>query len=153
MPARAVSTIQHCRRLGGSLRIAKLRGQRSGAAGGEQSKPTQRPLATCATAFISPCHPHPNPNPNPYRVDTSQLEPILGSKAAKNGGFRFQNESGRPPRDSIWNRKMAEDEMCPLDSPGPPPLKNGGGEEIMASLAVPVPFRVHGLGGPVVHLI
>src|SRR6266404_4809356 len=58
-----------------------------------------------------------------------------------------------PPRDSIWNRKMAEDEMCPLDSPGPPPLKNGGGEEITASLAVPGPFRVRGLGGPVVHLI
>src|SRR5882672_8453650 len=155
MPARAVSTIQHCRRLGGSLRIAKLRGQRSGAAGGEQSKPTQRPLATCATAFIAPCHPHPNPNPNPhpnpllnpYRVDTSQLEPNLGSKVAKNGGFRFQNESGRPPGDSIWNRKMAEDEMCPLDSPGPPPLKKGGGEEITASLAVPVPFHVRGLGG------
>src|SRR6266404_3168581 len=122
MPARAVSTIQHCRRLGGSLRIAKLRGQRSGAAGGEQSKPTQRPLATCATAFIAPCHPH--PNPNPYRVDTSQLEPNLGSKVAKNGGFRFRNESG------------------------PPPLKKGGGEEITASLAVPVPFRMRGLGGP-----
>src|SRR6266478_2618324 len=52
-----------------------------------------------------------------------------------------------PPRDSIWNRKMAEDEMCPLDSPGPPPLKNGGGEEIATSLAVPVPFRMRGLGG------
>jgi hypothetical protein len=36
--------------------------------------------------------------------------------------------------------------MCPLDSPGPPPLKKGGGEEIAASLAVPVPFRVRGLG-------
>src|SRR6266436_4844040 len=58
-----------------------------------------------------------------------------------------------PPPDPFWNQKMAEDEMCPLDSPGPPPLKNGGGEEIMASLAVPVPFRVRGLGGPVVHLI
>ena len=88
-----------------------------------------------------------------YRVDISQLEPIFGSKVAKNGGFRFQNESGRPPDDSIWNRKMAEDEMCPLDSPGPPPLKKGGREEIAASLAVPVPFRVRGLGAPVVQLI
>src|SRR4029077_19920870 len=52
-------------------------------------------------------------HPGPYRVGTSQLEPILGSKVAKNGGFRFQNESGRPPGDSIWNRKMAENEMCP----------------------------------------
>ena len=66
-----------------------------------------------------------HPHPGPYRVDTSQLEPILGSKVAKNGGFRFQNESGRPPDDSIWNRKMAENEMCPPDSPGPPPSARG----------------------------
>ena len=66
-----------------------------------------------------------HPNPGPYRVDTSQLESILGSKVAKNGGFRFQNESGRPPDDSIWNRKMAENEMCPPDSPGPPPSARG----------------------------
>jgi hypothetical protein len=64
--------------------------------------------------------------------------------------FDSKTNPAGPPDDSIWNRKMAEDEMCPLDSPGPPPLKKGGGEEITASLAVPVPFHVRGLGGPVV---
>src|SRR6266478_8247284 len=112
MPARAVSTIQHCRRLGGSLRIAKLRGQRSGAAGGEQSKPTQRPLATCATAFISPCHPHPTPTPIGWTyLNWSQF---LVRKLRKMVGF-----------DSKTN---------PAD-----PIEERSGEEIRVSLAVPAP--------------
>jgi hypothetical protein len=40
--------------------------------------------------------------------------------------FDSKTNPAAPPGDPIWNRKMTEDEMCPLDSPGPPPLKKGG---------------------------
>src|SRR5258705_13444798 len=96
MPARAVSTIQHCRRLGGSLRIAKLRGQRSGPAGGEQSKPTQRPLAPCATALIAPCHPHPTPTPIGWtHLDWSQ---ILVRRLRKMVDFDSKTNPAAPSR-------------------------------------------------------
>src|SRR6266446_8853001 len=66
--------------------------------------------------------------PTPARIEWTYLDwsQLSVRKLRKIVGFRFQNESSQPSDDSIWNRNMAEDEMCPLDSPNPP---HQGGRE------------------------
>src|SRR6266481_505502 len=59
------------------------------------------------------------PTPAPIGWTYLDWSQFLVRRLRKMVDFDSKTNPAGPPDDSIWNRKMAEDEMCPLDRQPP----------------------------------